>query len=123
GKIVLIGSYRLTGFQDDQLVTSSAGSNGTRMPGVEIHANLVQQFLEALPTNARPSRFLTTESPLLIFLTILLLALVMAVVVARVSVLWGLAATIVALLLFTFAVGYLATNNSFVPDLFHPWLA
>src|SRR4029077_9972094 len=63
------------------------------------------------------------ESPLLVFLTILLLALVMAVVVARVSVLWGLAATIVALLLFTFAVGYLATNNSFVPDLFHPWLA
>lgn len=123
GKIVLIGAYNLTGFQDDQLVTSSAGSNGRRMPGVEIHANLVQQFLQALPTNIRPSRFLTTESPLLIFLTILLLSLLMAVVVARVSVLWGLAATALVLLLFTFAVGYLATNSSFVPDLFHPWLA
>ena len=93
GKIILIGAYNLTGFQDDQLVTSSAGSNGKRMPGVEIHANLVQQFLQALPTNLRPSRFLTTESPLLIFLTLLLLSLLMAVVVARVSVLWGLAAT------------------------------
>ena len=32
GKIVLIGAYYLTGFQDEQLVTTSAGSNGRKMP-------------------------------------------------------------------------------------------
>ena len=122
-KIVLVGAYNLTGFQDEQLVTTSAGSNGRRMPGVEIHANAVQMFLQAVPIPGNPSKFLTTESPLLIFLTILVLALVMAVAVARVSVLWGLAATGVVLVVFTFAMSFLATNNSFVPDLFHPWLA
>jgi adenylate cyclase len=122
-KIVLVGAYNLTGFQDELLVTTSAGSQGRRMPGVEIHANAVQMFLQAAPVLGNPSRFLTTESPLLIFLSMLVLALLMAVVVARVSVLLGLAATGFALLVFTFAMGYLATNNSFVPDLFHPWLA
>jgi adenylate cyclase len=122
-KIVLVGAYDLTGFQDEQLVTTSAGSNGRRMAGVEIHANAVQMFLQAVPIPGNPSKFLATESWLLIFLSILALALVMAIVVARVSVLWGLAVTGLALLAFTFAMAFLATNNSFVPDLFHPWLA
>jgi adenylate cyclase len=122
-KIILVGAYDLTGFQDEQLVTTSAGSNGTRMPGVEIHANTLQMFLQAAPIPGNPSKFLSTESWLLIFLSILALALLTAVVVARVSVLWGLAVTGVVLLLFTFVMGFLATNNSFVPDLFHPWLA
>jgi adenylate cyclase len=122
-KIVLIGAYNLTGFQDEQLVTTSAGSNGRHMVGVEIHANAVQMFLQAVPIPGNPSKFLTKESWLLIFLTILVLSLVMAVAVARVSVLLGLAATGLVLVVFTFAMGFLATNNSFVPDLFHPWLA
>ena len=121
--IVLIGAYNLTGFQDQQLVTPSAGSNGRQMPGVEIHANAVQMFLQAVPLPHLPSRFLTTESPLLIFVSILVLAVLMALAVARLSVLWGLAATGLALAVFTLVVSYLATNNSFVPDLFHPWLA
>jgi adenylate cyclase len=122
-KIVLIGAYNLTGFQDEQLVPTSAGSNGRRMPGVEIHANAIQMFLQAVPLPGNPSKFLTQESPLLLFLSMLPLTLLMAIAVARVSVLWGLVATGVVLVAFTFAMGFLATNNSFVPDLFHPWLA
>jgi len=121
--IVLIGAYNLTGFQDQQLVTPSAGSNGRQMPGVEIHANAVQMFLQAVPFPNLPSRFLTTESPLFIFLSILVMAVLMALAVARLSVLWGLAATGLVLAVFTLVVSFLATNNSFVPDLFHPWLA
>jgi adenylate cyclase len=121
--IVLIGAYNLTGFQDQQLVTTSAGSNGRQMPGVEIHANAVQMFLQAVPLPDLPSRFLITESPLLIFLSILVMAVLMALAVARLSVLWGLAATGLVLVVFTLVVSYLATNNSFVPDLFHPWMA
>ena len=122
GKIVLVGAYNLTGFNDEQLVTTSAGSSGRQMPGVEMHANVIQMLEGAVPVPGTPSKFLTPESPLVIFLSILALGLVMAVLVARLSVLWGLLATIVGLLAFTFAMAYLATNNSFVPDLFHPWL-
>ena len=122
GKIVLVGAYNLTGFHDEQLVTTSAGSSGRQMPGVEMHANVVQMLEGAVPVPGTPSKFLTPESPLVIFLSILALGLLMAVLVARLSVLWGLLATVGALLAFTFAMAYLATNNSFVPDLFHPWL-
>ena len=117
GKIVLIGAYNLTGFHDEQLVTTSAGSSGTPMTGVEIHANLVQMLLK------NGSAFLTTESPLLLFLLILALGLVTAVGVSRVSVLWGLAGTLLALVVFTFGMSYFANFGGFVPDLFHPWLA
>jgi adenylate cyclase len=123
GKIVLIGAYNLTGFQDEQLVTTSAGSNGRSMSGVEIHANAVQMFLQAVPLPGNPSKFLTKESPVLLLLSMLALALLMAIVVARVSVLLGLIVTAVVIVVFTFSMGFLATNNSFVPDLFHPWLA
>jgi adenylate cyclase len=117
GKIVLVGAYNLTGFHDEQLVTTSAGSSGTPMTGVEIHANLVQMLLK------NGSSFLTTESPLLLFLLILVLGLVTAVGVSRVSVLWGLAGTVLALGVFTFGMSYFANFGGFVPDLFHPWLA
>jgi adenylate cyclase len=117
GKIVLIGAYNLTGFHDEQLVTTSAGSSGTPMTGVEIHANLVQMLLK------NGSAFLTTESPLLLFLLILALGLVTAVGVSRVRVLWGLAGTLLALVVFTFGMSYFANFGGFVPDLFHPWLA
>jgi len=46
-----------------------------------------------------------------------------AVGVARVTVLWGLLGTVVALVLFTFGMSALATFQNWVPDLFHPWLA
>ncbi len=122
GKIILVGAYNLTGFHDEQLVTTSAGSGGRQMPGVEMHANVVQMLEGALPAAGTPSKFLTPESPLVVFVSILALGLLMAVLVARVSVLWGLVATIVGLLGYTLAMAFLATNNSFVPDLFHPWL-
>ncbi len=135
-KIVIVGAYNLTGFHDEQLVTTSAGSDGTPMAGVEIHANLAQMFLDANPSPTNPLRtvfgtirlpgrvssFLTAEPPLGIFLSILLLALLMALAVARVSVLKGLLATVAALVVFTYAMSVLAAFQNFVPDLFHPWL-
>jgi adenylate cyclase len=47
----------------------------------------------------------------------------MALAVARLTILWGLIATVAVLAVFTFAMAWLAGNNSFVPDLFHPLLA
>jgi adenylate cyclase len=47
----------------------------------------------------------------------------MALAVARLTILWGLLATVAVLGVFTFAMAYLAANNSFVPDVFHPLLA
>jgi adenylate cyclase len=123
-KIVLVGYYGLSGVNDQQLVTTGAGSNGTlAMAGVEIHANAVRMFNGAVALPGSPSLFLTPESPLLILLTILVLSVLMAVAVARLTILWGFVATLVVLAVFTFAVGYLAANNSFVPDVFHPLLA
>jgi adenylate cyclase len=117
GKIVLVGYYQLSGVNDQQLVTTSAGSNGTlAMAGVEIHANVVDMLLG-------PNKLLNPEPAWMLFLIVLVLGLATAVGVSRVSVLWGLAGAVVALVAFTFAMSYLATNNGFVPDLFHPWLA
>jgi adenylate cyclase len=119
--IVLIGAYNLTGVNDEKLVTTSAGSNGTKpMAGVEIHANVVQMLLGAAGTS---SKLLKPESPWLLFAIILALAVATAVGVARVTVLWGLAGTVLALVGFTVAMAALAASNNFVPDLFHPWLA
>jgi adenylate cyclase len=117
GKIVLVGYYQLSGVNDQQLVTTSAGSNGTlAMAGVEIHANVVDMLLG-------PNKLLNPEPGWMLFLIVLVLGLATAVGVSRVSVLWGLAGAVVALVAFTVAMGHLATNNGFVPDLFHPWLA
>ena len=118
GSIVLVGAYNLAGVNDEQLVTTSAGSNETlSMAGVEIHANVVQMLLGA------PSKLLTPEPPWLLFVLILVLGLATAVGVSRVSVLWGLLGTVVTLVVFTFAMSALASFNNFVPDVFHPWLA
>jgi adenylate cyclase len=119
--IVLIGYYHLSGVNDQQLVTTSAGQSGSgqnataAMAGVELHANVVQMLLG--------QTFLVHEPALLVFLTLLLIAVLMAVVVARVSVLWGFLATVVALVVFTYGASTFANFNGFVPDLFHPWLA
>ena len=114
GKIVLVGYYYLTGVHDEFLTPAS---NGTLMAGVEMHANAIQMML---PT---PPKFLVPEGALLIFLIILVLALATAIGVARVTVLWGLIGAVAAIVVFTFAMAFLAINNNFVPDLFHPWLA
>ena len=120
GNIVLVGYYYLTGVNDQQLVTTSAGKNGAganataQMPGVELQANVVQMLLGP--------KFISHEPPLIVFLIIALLGLLMALLVARLSVLWGLLATVVVLLVFTLAMSYLSIYSSFVPDLFHPWL-
>jgi len=124
GKIVLIGAYNLTGVNDEQLVPTSFGANQTLpMPGVEIHANVVQMLLNAVPSPLAPSRFLTAEPPLALLLLILVLSLATAVGVARVTVLWGLIGTAVALVLFTLGMSALSAFKNWVPDLFHPWLA
>jgi adenylate cyclase len=119
GSIVLVGAYNLSGVHDEQLVTTSAGSNGTlSMAGVELHANVVQMFGVSVTQT-----LLSREPPVGIFLSILALALLLAVLVARLSVIRGLLMTIGALIVFTLAMAYLAGNNRFVPDIFHPLLA
>jgi len=117
GKIVLVGYYYLTGVHDEFLTSTSAAANGTQMPGVEMHANVIQMLLGV------PPKFLTREPALVIFLTILVIALLMAVAVSRVTVLWGLAVTVVVLAVFTVGAAVLSNNAGIVPDLFHPWLA
>jgi adenylate cyclase len=124
GKIVLVGYYDLSGVNDQQLVTTSAGSNGTRaMAGIELQANAIQMFDYAQPLSGGTSALLTPEPAWLVFAIILLLALVMAVAVARLSVLWGLLATVVALIVVTLALATIQFTTNIVPDVFHPLLA
>ncbi|HSS94139.1 MAG TPA: adenylate/guanylate cyclase domain-containing protein [Candidatus Dormibacteraeota bacterium] len=119
GSVVLIGAYNLSGVHDEQLVTTSAGSNDTLpMAGVELHANVVQMFGVSVGQS-----LLTREPPFVVFLSVLALAVLLALLVARLSVLRGLFATGVGLVVFTVAMAFLAGNNRFVPDMFHPWLA
>ncbi|HSS60358.1 MAG TPA: adenylate/guanylate cyclase domain-containing protein [Candidatus Limnocylindrales bacterium] len=115
-KVVLIGAYNLTGVHDEVL---TPGGKGVPMPGVEVHANLLNMLL---PPPAQP-RFLVPESGVVLFLIMLLLALATAIGVARVTVLWGFAGTVGALVLFTVVMSALSVFNGWVPDLFHPWLA
>ena len=123
-KIVLIGYDGLSGVNDQDIVPTSFGINKTLpMPGVEIHANIVQMLLNAVPLPPNPSRFLTAEPPWVLLVLLLVLSLATAVGVARVTVLWGLLGTVVALVLFTFAMSALSAFQNWVPDLFHPWLA
>jgi adenylate cyclase len=119
GNIVLIGAYNLSGVHDEQLVTTSAGSNDTLpMAGVELHANVVQMFGVSVTQT-----LLTREPALVIFLSTIALAVLLGLLVARLSVIRGLIATVGALAAFTVAMAFLAGNNGFVPDLFHPLLA
>ncbi|MDQ6880308.1 MAG: adenylate/guanylate cyclase domain-containing protein [Candidatus Dormibacteraeota bacterium] len=124
GNIILVGYYGLAGVNDQQLVTTSAGSNAThQMAGVELHANVVQMLDGAAGAPGNASTLLFREPPLLIFLSILALAVLMALVVARVSVLWGLLASLVAVALVTFSLAAVALFTNVVPDVFHPLLA
>lgn len=122
-KVALIGAYNLTGVNDEQLATTSFGKTTTAMAGVEIHANVVQMLLNAVPIPPNPSRFLAAEPPWVLLLIILVLGLATAVGVTRVTVLWGLIGTVLALGLFTFGMAALAAFQNWVPDLFHVWLA
>ena len=124
GNIVLVGAYYLTSYNDSVLATTSAGADrgaGAPMAGIEMHANVAQMFTPSNPGSY--PKFLAPEPPLVVLLVILLLGLLTAVAVARVSILWGLLVTGVALVVFTFAMATLADNAGIIPDLFHPWLA
>jgi len=114
GKVVLIGAYGLTGVHDEFLTPAG---NGVPMAGVELHANVVSMFLPLQPS------FPVPEAPAVLFLIMLVLSLATAVGVSRVTVLWGFAGTVGALILFTVGMSALSVFNGWVPDLFHPWLA
>jgi class 3 adenylate cyclase len=116
GKITLIGAYALTGGNDTVVAPTSAGAGGALMAGVELHANVLQMLFTA------PPKFLQPEPPIVVLLVLLLFSLLMAVAIARTSVVWGFVATVGALLLFTVAVAFAADSANLVPDLFHPWL-
>ena len=117
GKIILIGAYALTGVNDAVIATTSAGAGGEPMAGIEVHANMLGMLLSA------PLKFLHPEPDAVVVLILLLFSLLMALAIARLSVIWGFFVTLGALALFTFAVAFVATNGNLVPDLFHPWLA
>ena len=117
GKIILIGDYFLTGVNDQVTVTTSAGAGGEQMAGVELHANVLQQLL-----GAPAPKFLSPEAPVVVLLVLLVGALAMAFLVARLSVIWGFAATVLALVVFTVAIAFVSDGGAFVPDLFHPWM-
>jgi adenylate cyclase len=124
GKIVLVGYYNLSGVSDQQLVTTSAGSNDTLpMPGIELHANVIQMFDGAQPAPGNTSTLLSPEPPWLVFVSILVLSVLLAIGVARVSVLWGLLVTVVALIAATLALATLQWTTNIVPDVFHLLLA
>jgi len=86
-----------------------------------MHANVVQMLIP--PLSGAIPKFLIPEPPLIVFLVLLVLAVLTALAVARLSVLVGLLVTGVALVVFTFAISFFSFNNGFVPDLFHPLLA
>src|SRR2546428_3895942 len=77
GSIVLIGGYYLTGVPDEFLTPAG---NGTKMPGVEVHANVLNMLLPLQP------KFLMPEPAPVLVLIMLLLALATGVGVARVTV-------------------------------------
>jgi len=121
GSIVLVGYYNLTSVNDSVRATTSAGAGegaGGSMAGIEMHANVAQMLIPPLP-NAVP-KFLAPESPLVVFLLLLVLALVTAVAVARLSILVGLLVTAVALIAFTFAMSFLSFNHGSPPAPLHP---
>ena len=123
GNLVLIGAYYLTSFNDSVLATTSAGAGsgtGAPMAGVEMHANVAQMFT---PNLTSYPKFIAPEPPLVVFLVILALGLLMALAVSRVSALWGLLVTAVALVVFAIGMATLADHVGIIPDLFHPWLA
>ncbi len=115
-KIAIVGDYFLTGVNDQVTVTTSAGAGGAQMAGIEVHANMLQLLL------ATPPKFLNHEDPVVVYLVLLLAALLMALLVSRLKVIWGFVATVVALIAFTLVVAFIATNGNLVPDLFHPWM-
>ena len=122
GKIVLIGGYYLTGFQDAHPTPTTVGiaqsgrvSGG--MSGLEIQANVVQMFLSA------PKAFISPEPPAVVLIIIFVLGFLMALVAARLSVAWGLIATAFALVISTVAISGLQIFANMVPDLFHSWMA
>ncbi len=124
GSIVLVGFYNLTSVNDNVRATTSAGAGGGTggsMAGVEMHANVAQMLIPPLG-NSIP-KFLAPEAPWMVFLVLLVLALVTAVAVARLSIVIGLLVTAAALVAFTLAMSFFSFNNGFVPDLFHPLLA
>jgi adenylate cyclase len=123
GNLILIGAYYLTSYNDSVLATTSAGAGsgtGAPMAGVEMHANVAQMFT---PNITAYPKFLAPEPPLTVFLVILALSLLMALAVTRVSVLWGLLVTAVAVVVFTVGMAVVADHLGIIPDLFHPWLA
>src|SRR2546430_16746170 len=85
------------------------------MAGVEIHANVTQMLLNAVATPVAPSRFLTAEPAWMLLLLLLVLGLGTAVGVARVTVLWGLIGTTIALVVFTLGMSALSSFNNWVP--------
>jgi adenylate cyclase len=109
---VLVGAYQATGVHDSQPVPTG---DGAPMAGVEIHANLLSELL-----SARQTKFTYPEPDWMVLLTLLVLCVGMAALLAHLPLLNGAGVTVVALVGYT--VPWAALQNIPVPDLIHPWL-
>ena len=116
-KVALIGAYDVTGLHDQQLVPTAGGAGA--MWGVEIHANILSQFI----LQVQKPTFVAPYPPALVLLLLLALSMLLGLVVSRLSVIWGAAATAGLLVAYTLATIVVAPNLHLVPDLVHVWLA
>ena len=109
-KILLVGAYDATGLGDVKAVPTGGGR---LMAGVEIHANMVSMLLK--------QTFISEEPGIAVALTLLVLLVGMGILLSRMSLLWGLGATIGALVVYTVAMAILSGEFAIVPDLLHVW--
>lgn len=113
-KVVLVGAYNATGLHDESVVPSQNGN--VFMQGVELHANLVSML-----QNQQNGSFLQPEPTLLVLLTMLVLGVLMAWLVAKLSVLRGGLLVVGVLAAYTVFWAWGMEGLRMVPDLFHVW--
>jgi len=107
GKIVLIGATS-PDLHDDELVPTSEGK---LMPGVEIHANIVQQMLTG--------RYLIPESSTLVIITIFIISLAMGLAFYKIPV--ALNAILAVAILIAYAlISINQFDNGMVLNMFYP---
>ncbi len=118
GKMVLIGIYNATGIHDEQQVAPTGPDGTNTMNGVEIHANVIQML-----GTAGQVKFVQSESPIAVLLTLLAICILLGLALPRLSALFGLAATSGLAAFYSLAWVPLSTILQVVPDFFHVWLA
>lgn len=107
GKIVLLGATA-PDLHDEYFVPTS---NGVPMPGVEIHANIVQNFVE--------NNFVTEQSVLARMVLVLLAGIIGMFGLSRLRMNYAIPLALVCLVAYAFAAIGLFNTYAFVLDLFY----